>query len=347
MGEVYQSPATGPVHGRRLILIVGMHRSGTSLLTKALHVLGAELGDGFIPSDKFNPKGYWENYRFLQINEELLGAAGMAWDNLGNGEPERVATLADTPFFARARALVRELPFDGKPFALKDPRFSVLIPFWAKVLQAEDISVSYVVAFRNPLSVVDSLCARATLPPERALWLWAIYNIRILAALDRCAPIVVDYDTVIDHPVAQLTRLAAALGLSVDPAIISGFCEEFISPRLRHTRYTLDALKACAACDPLMVKVYEALCLRALDPGESDPVYFNGQVGAWLAELAQVQNLLSLNRRLISENKALERRIFNRAMIWPRVIERLYEIEQRAPGGLRPLLRWVRARLPG
>ncbi|MEX0585828.1 MAG: hypothetical protein WD176_04250, partial [Pirellulales bacterium] len=66
---------------RRIICVLGMHRSGTSLVTRLLNLLGVDLGvsAALRPADRFNPTGYWEHQAFIDINDELLRRLGGSW----------------------------------------------------------------------------------------------------------------------------------------------------------------------------------------------------------------------------------------------------------------------------
>ena len=60
------------VNQQRLIVVLGMHRSGTSAITKSLELLGVGLGSELHPAGFDNPKGFWEDRDCLEINERLL-----------------------------------------------------------------------------------------------------------------------------------------------------------------------------------------------------------------------------------------------------------------------------------
>src|SRR6185436_20274791 len=67
---------------RSIICIAGAHRSGTSMLTRLLHQCGLELGPekDLMPARPDNPDGFWENLRFVDLNDEALNVMGAAWD---------------------------------------------------------------------------------------------------------------------------------------------------------------------------------------------------------------------------------------------------------------------------
>src|SRR6266571_2294536 len=117
---------------KRLILVLGMHRSGTSTLTKSLQAFGVELGSNFNPATPDNPTGFWEDKDFHALNEEMLKHLHRSWDDLQLVESGAVLSNLEG-FFPRALALLDDFLHEKSLAGLKDPRFSLLLPFWKKV----------------------------------------------------------------------------------------------------------------------------------------------------------------------------------------------------------------------
>lgn len=61
---------------RRLVIVLGMHRSGTSALSRSLMALGLSLGQSLLDPQPDNPLGYWEDREIVAINEEVLASSG-------------------------------------------------------------------------------------------------------------------------------------------------------------------------------------------------------------------------------------------------------------------------------
>ena len=70
-----------PVAPRRALLVMGMHRSGTSALARVLSLRGAELPAHLMPPNHGNASGYWEPAPIVAINDEMLEYFGSAWDD--------------------------------------------------------------------------------------------------------------------------------------------------------------------------------------------------------------------------------------------------------------------------
>src|SRR5665213_140356 len=117
------------------VLVIGAGRSGTSALTGALEALGLFVGppEGLIPSSPQNPEGFFENQGVAALNEELLIHLGGGWDSPPDLPEGWLADVGVEAFIYRAQELVVSM-FGKKQFVLKDPRISLLLPFWRRVL---------------------------------------------------------------------------------------------------------------------------------------------------------------------------------------------------------------------
>jgi len=65
----------------KCIIVLGMHRSGTSAFTGVLNILGVELGSNLMEPTKENPRGYFEKRAVMEINDEILNILGSSWDD--------------------------------------------------------------------------------------------------------------------------------------------------------------------------------------------------------------------------------------------------------------------------
>jgi hypothetical protein len=157
---------------RRAILVLGMHRSGTSALTGVLVRLGAEAPTTLMQPNQHNPLGYWESEALCAFHERLLRAGGTAWDlwtrvNLTALDAEAGARFAD-----EFRSLLQQ-EFGSAPlFVVKDPRICRFVPLWIRQLKADHIAHAPILMVRSPVEVARSLAARDGFSLEHALLLW-------------------------------------------------------------------------------------------------------------------------------------------------------------------------------
>ncbi|QUJ76023.1 sulfotransferase [Sulfitobacter albidus] len=157
---------------RNALMVLGMHRSGTSALTGVLSRLGCDLPQTLMPANEFNAKGYFESLEFYQMNDAILDSGGSRWDDWQPFNPEWYESHRAEEFLERgAQALQSEFG-TSRLFALKDPRISLLMPFWKRLLAQEKIKPTYVHIHRNPMAVATSLNRRDAMPLAYGLLLW-------------------------------------------------------------------------------------------------------------------------------------------------------------------------------
>lgn len=255
---------------RELVVVLGMHRSGTSSVTHGLEALGVALGDDLMPPSPDNPLGYFEDLAVLEINEGVLGALGLRWYDLPL-IPD--AQWHATPLRAlqrEAEALLEARLARFPRWGFKDPRTLRVLPFWNGVFEHMGLAPRYLVSHRNPLSIVRSHQQRDAMEPNWAHLLWLVY---LLPHLELIAPhrhVVVDYDRLLTDPRGQLRRVAERLDLTPDAAAIDVYAEGFLSNSLRHTAATLEDLAASPDTDGLTLRCAQLLDARARDEGEAD-----------------------------------------------------------------------------
>lgn len=225
----------------RAVILLGMHRSGTSAISRGLASLGIHVGTDLFGAHPENPTGYWEDKGIVDINERVLAALGLRWDSTD-------AVGIDSFDSRRLRALQREAvryclrTFAERPlWGFKDPRTLRVLPFWQPVFANLRAADAYVVATRHPRSVAASLYVRQQMPEETAYLLWLRYTVPFLSALLAKPLVVVDYDRMMREPQTQLERIVERLRLPApDPLEVQRFAAEFLDTRLRHTTYDTD-----------------------------------------------------------------------------------------------------------
>ena len=247
------------LHRPTLIVVLGMHRSGTSVATRALETLGASFGGNLItPVVGVNPKGFFEDLDVHSLDIELMNALGVDWFALPAPDFDRLESVQLDEFKSRAVALLRAKCSSGI-FALKDPRLCRLLPFWQTVFDQLDARVLYVVAFRNPISVARSLEARDSLPAEHSYLLWLAHVAPALRYTMGRPRALVNYDSMMEAPRDALKRLAAVFGLPLDPHKCEAFERDFLEDGLRHTQFKGEDLDRVENAPAVMKELYSAL----------------------------------------------------------------------------------------
>ena len=158
---------------QRLIIVLGMHRSGTSALTRGVKALGVHLGDRLMPAiEGDNEKGFWEDLDVNRFNIELMRHLGQEWHALQPINASEFQREDLVSFRLRAIELVRKKIGGALVFGIKDPRIARLLPFWKRVFEHLGADVAYVIALRHPMSVARSLQKRDGFEAEKAYYLW-------------------------------------------------------------------------------------------------------------------------------------------------------------------------------
>lgn len=201
------------------VLVLGMHRSGTSALTRALRILGLETGrrGALMAAAPSNRSGHWEITALTECNDLLLRDVGGRWSGPPaerDWHPAAVAGAAGD----EARALVADL-LPGRPWAWKDPRLCLTLPFWQQVLTGP---LAMVVCLRNPLEIAASLRDRNGFGLPYGLALWERYLRSLWGHLEGHPVLVLDYGTVLASPESVIGELAAFVeartGVVADPS---------------------------------------------------------------------------------------------------------------------------------
>ena len=239
------------------VCVAGMHRSGTSMVTKFLHECGLYLGpdQDLMPPAAENPEGFWENLNFVDLNDEILNQLGGGWDcpppEPADWTAGRLASLV-----TRAETILEH--FVGRePWGWKDPRSSLTFPFWKGLLPG----LRVVVVVRNPLEVALSLRQRNGFSFALGLTLWQITNRRILDATAHDERIVTHFDAYFGNPEPEVRRLIAFLGLPVADQVLAGF-RTGATASLRHHRLTAQDLLDADVSNEVFA-LYRALCDEA------------------------------------------------------------------------------------
>ncbi len=191
------------------VLVVGMHRSGTSAVAGALGAVGLTLvhPDDRMEWPESNPE-HWESLSLGLHNEDLLTRLDGAWD----APPDSVRGWEHTPAVAGApdpTPLLEAAYPDPGPKVYKDPRLCLLLPYWRNTLPAP---LAAVLVWRSPMAVALSLKKRDSLPLADGVALWERYNRRAVDGLDGVDTYVLDYESVVADGDRSMGALCTWLG---------------------------------------------------------------------------------------------------------------------------------------
>ncbi len=144
-----------------------MHRSGTSLLTRIINLLGAGVPANLIPATSDNPNGYWESEPIMKFNIELMVESGNSWKTCGSISDSFFNYLKAERYQDKARTILRQEFGETPLIVIKCPRICRLFPFWENVLIEAGYEIYPILMVREPREVYQSLAARALTPKVR------------------------------------------------------------------------------------------------------------------------------------------------------------------------------------
>jgi O-antigen biosynthesis protein len=198
------------------VVVLGMHRSGTSALTGLLRLLGLWAGeeDDFPPPDGHNQAGYWEHRGVWSVDEAILRRLGASWSRIADLDLSRLGPESRARFVERAREIVEDLDRHG-PWVVKDPRLCLLFPVWREIL-AHPFCV---LIYREPLPVARSLAARDGFPIPYGIALWEEHMRQALASTRGLPRVLISHRELMTDPAAVLRDLHRRLGELGDPQL--------------------------------------------------------------------------------------------------------------------------------
>lgn len=197
----------------KALLVLGMHRSGTSAATGLLNLLGADLGGELITPGPDNPDGFWENAKAVEINEELLHGLGRTWYDMREMPKAWMGHEAAEKARAKIRQLI-ESEFAGKPLvALKDPRMCLTAPLWIEAFEQAGFDVTCLFVIRDPREVVESLKVRNQWARDPLFLMWSQYIMEAMSASREHKRTLITFDQLLSDWQAIARRVGDALGI--------------------------------------------------------------------------------------------------------------------------------------
>ena len=246
---------------RLAIVILGMHRSGTSALCGALDLIGVDFGQHLMPATDANEKGHWEHEEIVRAHDSLLSSLGSWWDD---DEPLPSDWVGrDVTREARSQLLgILERDFAQIPlFGMKDPRMCRLMPLWFPIFQTLRVEPHFALVVRHPWEVAESLAKRDGIEHSKSYVLWLEHLVQAESATRGHKRSFIRYEELMDNPVAVLGELREQLGIDLRaPSEIQTSLRHFLEPSLRHHEFTLKkADKLSGTVPQLVLDFYETI----------------------------------------------------------------------------------------
>lgn len=227
-------------HERVCVLILGMHRSGTSALARVLNLLGADLPTHLMRANAANKAGYWESATICALNDDLLSAIGSSWYDVSCLDKNWLGSDEVRKFIPRAISAMQSEFDASKLFILKDPRICRLVPFWLDIIHEVGTQSRVILPIRNPIEVAASLRKRDGFPLELSHLIWLRHVLDAEASSRGVPRLICSYDALMDDWQKLAVRAESVLGISwpYSPEQSASEINAFLTEELRHHRET-------------------------------------------------------------------------------------------------------------
>jgi len=279
-----------------VLIVLGMHRSGTSALTGVLSMLGADPGPSLVPGQEgVNPKGFWEHAEIVDIHERLLESLDSSWQDERPLPDFWWQLPAVSPFRESLRFILQRDFGQSSLWILKDPRMCRLMPLWLDLLQEMGCSPHFIICLRNPIEVALSLEHRDGIPKLRSYLLWLTHTLEAERSSRGYPRVAIDYGDLLKdwQAIANKIRQDLQLPLIADESS-NVRITNFLERPLRHHQ----ALNEAAGPDGLALwadEVYKAMLnmplnvianvLAPIDKNVNDAVSI---IAPWTAQIVAI-----------------------------------------------------------
>ncbi len=225
------------------VLVLGMHRTGTSTIAGILNILGVDLGNRLLIASRDNPKGYFEHSDIVTLNKAFLNLHNLDDDGLlGELPTDWLYDDRTKDFKEKIKSLILRDFGDSEIFGLKDPRISILLPAYLEVFKELGIDLRVIIANRSIQDVINSLHKRGVVSLFDSVIAYKYYYRIIKAYAESLYHIHVHYDDLINDSKNLINKMTDFIN---HPKIktydqVEYEINRFIEPSLRHNKVSSD-----------------------------------------------------------------------------------------------------------
>src|ERR1700733_5407646 len=258
---------------RRAILVLGMHRSGTSAFGGVINALGAAAPKTLMSANEWNPRGDFESAALFTAHDKLLESAGSDWHDWRQIDPQWFHSREADENRQKIKAILIE-EFDNEPLILiKDPRICRFVPFFLSILEEMKIAPVAILPVRNPLEVAYSLMRREVFALPKSILLWLRHTLEDQfnsRHLPRCF---LSYEELLIDWRSHADRATEKTGVHwpINSARSDVAVSDFLASDLRHQKVSLEELNVQAEVAPLARETYSILS-EIVAGGECQPL---------------------------------------------------------------------------
>lgn len=274
------------------VVVLGMHRSGTSGLASALSNLGVYLGkpDELLFGNLSNVEGHFELHKLVYLNERLLWYLGQTYFRVRPMPADWQAFPKMAAFMDEADAILSETFAGQKLWGWKEPRTSMLVPFYKQAFGQTEAKPHYLIAVRNPVDVVGSMLKREGFDRMHSLGLWLRHTLASLSETIGESRAIVLYEDLLAEPRSAIQPLVDLIpGWSPEESDWQSALSA-VRPSLSHHKAGQTALEGLPR---IAVETFE-LCLEATRvPRDFAEGQFDDRIRQLAEELDEWSNLLA------------------------------------------------------
>ncbi len=202
----------------KVYFVIGMHRSGTSALARILNLAGLNQFQNLLDANTHNKSGYWEPKEVVKYNDYLLRTHGSHW-----ADPNPLTIDLKNNDFEKIVNDISEIiknEFDSvNHIVLKDPRISRIVPVWFEAIRSCNAEPIFLIAYRNPLNVYQSLNTRDNMDFEHAINLWQSYILEAESGTRHMRRAFINYDSILDDWYQAIQTAFSVMDLPILPGV--------------------------------------------------------------------------------------------------------------------------------
>ncbi|AZG78100.1 sulfotransferase family protein [Methylocystis rosea] len=262
------------------IVILGMHRSGTSSIAGTLVKLGGTAPKSLMPANEANQLGYFESIPIMELNDEILASATSSWHDWRAFDPAWYNTKYYDIFREKAKTTIVAEFGDSDLIVVKDPRICRVAPFWFDTLKAAGYRSRVVMPLRSPLEVATSLQTAYGFDLATGMLMWLRHTLDAETESRSFPRAVVYWPDFLSDWRAAIARLRERFDVTWPNAVDAPHVEvdQFLTPSLRHFAQAEHEFATHPDVNEWVQLAYEAMFTLARDPCSRIPLITLDQV---------------------------------------------------------------------
>lgn len=295
------------------LVVLGMHRSGTSALTRLLSIAGAKLPKDRLGAGEGNERGHWEPLRLVALHDAILAECGSRWDDWQALDLAQLAPARRAEIKSEIRSRIDADYGDDPLIVVKDPRICRFAPLFLGALEDGGYEIRVIIPIRNPLEVATSLESRPsvwsrdhTITTAGLLWLRHVLDAEV--ATRQHSRAIISFDRLLTNQEDSLDLLAEKLGTRwpYTRTEISPQVRAFLDVQYRHHNYTNEELRDDPRMPDWISEAYEALLVLERNPNSEHALRALDRIRREFDNAAPLLARVRLDERLIRDGLETE-----------------------------------------